>query len=159
MYHKYLHTKDSIWRKIYLFPILYREYDQSGTASPTAHPVNPGISLCTSHFNYATLPPHPHNQGIAGTILFFQQSHSRSPALRGQTDGEIPAICPRTRDSEHAIPVIPAIFWHEDITPALWGQCKSKPPILFPHCGLGGWGAVHGVIQMTGALYKYMFRR
>ena len=50
------------------------------------------VRLCASHL----YPPPPQGRGIAGLIYFsIFKALLKSPALRGQICGKIPAKCPR----------------------------------------------------------------
>ena len=50
------------------------------------------VRLCARH----VYPPSPQGRGIAGFFLLLNfQSPAKSPALRGQICGKIPAKCPR----------------------------------------------------------------
>ena len=49
------------------------------------------IRLCASHL----YPAPPQGRGIAVFLLLNFQSSAKSPALRGQICGKIPAKCPR----------------------------------------------------------------
>ena len=51
------------------------------------------VRLCASHL----YPPPPRAGEKRGFLLFNFQSPAKSPALRGQICGKIPANCPRPR--------------------------------------------------------------
>ena len=75
----------------------------------------------------------PHHQGLAGTLLSFQQIPAKSPALQGQTDGKISAIRPCSAGTKELVIIstILAQKQNHPIHPALRGQADSKIPVLF----------------------------
>ena len=101
------------------------------------------------HYSFVIMAPPPQPRGTSGTLTFYLAIPCYIPHTAGQQAGKTMAVLPHSM-SCFMLHCHVCLGISTDISPALWGQCKSKNtaylPGYSPNCS-EGWAW----LQMTGA--------